>query len=83
MKKITQKNRNPNPDEKILKVKPIIIPDEESNLLRPSFMYLNCSLVFTSNVLEIHFCKSLKRTVNCLSRCGKSLLKLESCVAKK
>ena len=73
MKKITQKNRNPNPEEKTLKVKPIIIPDEESNLLRPSFMYLNCSLV----------CKSLKRTVNCLSRCGKSLLKLESCVAKK
>lgn len=83
MKKITQKNRNPNPEEKTLKVKPIIIPDEESNLLRPSFMYLNCSLVFTSNVLEIHLCISLKRTVNCLSRCGKSLLKLESCVAKK
>lgn len=78
MKNKRQKNINPNPEEKTLKVKLRIIPDEERSLFSPSFKYLNCSLVFTSNVLEIHICKSLKMRVNCFSNCGKSLLKLDN-----
>ena len=78
-----QKNINPNPEENMLNVNPKIIPEEESSLLSPSFRYLNCSLVFTSKVLETHLCKSLKTVINCFSKWGKSLLKLDNCVPKK
>ena len=63
-----QKNINPKPEENMLNVNPKIIPEEESSLLRASFRYLNCSLVFTSKVQEIHLCKSLKTVINCFSK---------------